>query len=87
MLPDGQEVAVKRLSENAKQGEIQFKNEVLSLANLSHRNLVRLVGFSVENEERALIYEFLPNKSVDKFIFGILLFYYSHLQNLGNGLN
>ncbi|CAH8277237.1 unnamed protein product [Arabidopsis lyrata] len=66
---NGKEVAVKRLSENTKQGEIQFKNEVLSMANLSHRNLVRLVGFSAENNERALIYEFLPNKSLDNFIF------------------
>ncbi|KAL1224968.1 Cysteine-rich receptor-like protein kinase 26 [Cardamine amara subsp. amara] len=66
---NGKEVAVKRLSENGKQGEVQFKNEVMSMANLSHRNLVRLVGFSVEENERALIYEFLPNKSLDKFIF------------------
>ncbi|XP_023634317.1 cysteine-rich receptor-like protein kinase 26 [Capsella rubella] len=70
---NGQEVAVKRLSDNAQQGEIQFKNEVLSMANLSHRNLVRLVGFSVENNERALIYEYLPNRSLDNFIFDKVL--------------
>lgn len=72
---NGDEVAVKRLSENGNQGEIQFENEVKSMANLSHRNLVRLLGFSVDKNERALIYEFQPNKSLDKVIFGTLFFF------------
>ncbi|GLT31291.1 hypothetical protein SLA2020_060380 [Shorea laevis] len=68
-LQSGKDIAVKRLSTNSVQGEPQFKNEVRSLARLQHRKLVRLLGFCLDGNERLLIYEFVPNLSLDCFIF------------------
>ncbi|CAI0405214.1 unnamed protein product [Linum tenue] len=71
VLADGREIAVKRLFFNNKHRIGDFFNEVNMISSVEHKNLVRLLGCSCSGPESLLVYEYLPNKSLDRFIFDV----------------
>lgn len=73
VLADGREIAVKRLYFNNKHRAADFYNEVKIISSVEHKNLVRLLGCSCSGPESLLVYEYLQNKSLDRFLFGKLL--------------
>uniref|UniRef100_M4CQP5 Protein kinase domain-containing protein n=2 Tax=Brassica campestris TaxID=3711 RepID=M4CQP5_BRACM len=68
VLKDGSQVAVKRI-EGEEKGEREFRSEVAAIASVQHKNLVRLYGYSSVNRYRFLVYEYIPNSSLDVWIF------------------
>ncbi|XP_051215524.1 cysteine-rich receptor-like protein kinase 6 [Lolium perenne] len=69
ILPDGQEIAVKKLLERTGHGLKELHNEVLLLAELQHKNLVRLHGYCSHRDDTLLVYEYIKNGSLDNFLF------------------
>ncbi|VAH55248.1 unnamed protein product [Triticum turgidum subsp. durum] len=77
-LPNGVPVAVKMLESSTGEGE-EFINEVATIGLIHHANIVRLMGFCSEGTRRALIYEYMPNESLEKYIF-------THISNISRQL-
>lgn len=69
ILPDSTAIAVKKL-EGLRQGEKQFRSEVSTIGTVQHVNLIRLRGFCSEGDKRLLVYDYMPNGSLDAHLFG-----------------
>lgn len=74
-MHNGEEIAVKKLTVGSTQGVEEFSNEVEVLVKMRHRNLVKLLGCCTQGDEKMLVYEYLPNKSLNYFLFGKFCFY------------
>ncbi|KAK3124980.1 hypothetical protein QOZ80_7BG0598200 [Eleusine coracana subsp. coracana] len=69
VLPDGQEIAVKCLSQSSGQKIQEFQNELVLVAKLQHKNLARLIGVCMQEHEKLLVYEYMRNKSMDTILY------------------
>ncbi|KAG7586593.1 Protein kinase domain [Arabidopsis thaliana x Arabidopsis arenosa] len=68
-LPDGRDIAVKKLSQVSRQGKNEFVNEAKLLAKVQHRNVVNLWGYCTHGDDKLLVYEYVVNESLDKVLF------------------
>jgi len=71
-LPDGTDVAIKRLKDGGGQGEREFQAEVEIISRVHHRHLVSLVGYCISNNQRLLVYDFVPNNTLHYHLHGML---------------
>lgn len=79
ILPSGQQIAVKQLKKDSGQGEREFQAEIETISRVHHKHLVSLVGYCITGAERLLVYEFVPNNTLEfhlhgKSTFCVLLF-------------
>lgn len=73
MIKNGDVVAVKKLVISTTRGKAEFESEVRLISNIHHRNIIRLLGRSGKGSELLLVYEFMPNGSLDTFLYGIFI--------------
>lgn len=84
ILEDGTEVAVKVLKRDDLQGGREFLAEVEMLSRLHHRNLVKLIGICTEERSRSLVYELIPNGSVESHLHGKKMIFICFLGSLSS---
>lgn len=73
VLPNGKEIAVKSLKSTSGQGEREFQSEVEIISRVHHRHLVSLVGYCITGRQRLLVYEYIPNHSLDYHLYGMIM--------------
>lgn len=83
VLQDGTEVAVKLLTrDNQQNGDREFIAEIEMLSRLHHRNLVKLIGICIEQRTRCLVYELIPNGSVESHLHGIPFIFFNFIDTV-----
>lgn len=83
VLPNGKEVAVKQLKAGSGQGEREFQAEVEIISRVHHKHLVSLVGYCMTGSDRLLVYEFVPNNTLEFHLHGKLSFKFAALRGGG----
>jgi len=82
ILPNGKEVAVKQLKAGSGQGEREFQAEVEIISRVHHKHLVSLVGYCITGSQRLLVYEFVPNNTLEFHLHGWYFSFLLHLKIL-----